>query len=218
MSRGVDGMGAYLINTNNAGEVSLGSVDLPLGGNFTLSWWMYPISAWDTEFNPVFGAAGSGRFYIFAGATGGNTYMVRATVSASEHVYASGAGIVAHGQWYHVAYVRAGTSGANNRLYVNGVEQANLVSPTSTPTTGATTYYIASNQPGWSARARSLDWRLYTKAYSAAEVWSLYDPSTRWSLYQPLVRRVYVDLGGGGGAFKPAWVRRTSTMIGTGLR
>ncbi len=40
---------------------------------------------------------------------------------------------------------------------------------------------------------------LYNRALSPAEVWALYDPRTRWELYQPLVRRVYFDVGGGGG-------------------
>lgn len=182
-----DGLGndPVLSNTNNAGDVNIGSVDLPLGGVFSLSWWMYPVSAWDTELNPVFGAAGSGRFYAFVGLTSANQYTFRATVSASEHVFRSGANIVAHGRWYHFCYVRAGTSGANNRLYVNGAAIPNLESPSSAVTTGATTYYIASNQPGWSARARSCDWRLYTKALTQEEVSHLYMPDTRWDLYAP---------------------------------
>jgi len=38
---------------------------------------------------------------------------------------------------------------------------------------------------------------VWSRALSPAEVWALHNVRTRWSIYAPLVRRTYVDVGGG---------------------
>ena len=179
-----------MINTNQTGEITLGVCTLPLGSNFTLSLWIKPTSGWDSENNPLFGAFAFGRFYLTAGLSGGNAYSVRGAISNNENCYQSAANIVAHGSWYHLAYVRSGVTAAGNRLYVNGVEMANTLTPTTAVDATATTYYLNANQGAWSTRSRSQDWRLYSRALSPTEVWALYDPRTRGDLYTvPAVRR-----------------------------
>ena len=47
------------------------------------------------------------------------------------------------------------------------------------------------------------DVRLYHRVFTAAEMWALYDPTTRWDLYAAPSRRVYFDVGASGVSLSP---------------
>ena len=85
------------------------------------------------------------------------------------------------GTLYHVCGTWDGT---NAVLYVNGV-QKNTSTPGGTTSTSSNNWTIGA-QPGGGEGWDGLiaDVRLYNRALSAAEIWSLYAPQTRWDLYR----------------------------------
>jgi len=107
--------------------------------------------------------------------------------------------------------------GVARRIWVNGKEGtpsstyvASLRNGAGSRNVGGTGDYVG----GIGFQGEVNDFWIWNRALSPAEVWSLYDPSTRWSLYQPLVRRTYIDIGGGGGStFKSYWIRRVGSRI-----
>ena len=108
--------------------------------------------------------------------------------------------------WHHVTVVWNPPSGLF--LYVNGVQQASNTTATTTLRDVSDMRVfgnsnIAAN--GWDGSIA--DFRVYRRAFNAAEVWSLYDPGTRWDLYSVPSRRVYFDVGAA--AFDPALFPRS---------
>jgi len=58
--------------------------------------------------------------------------------------------------------------------------------------------------------------RVYDRALSDAEVWSLYDPQTRWDLYWQRRRTFFLPAAATGGGFQPAWARHATVTLGAG--
>lgn len=99
--------------------------------------------------------------------------------------------------WHHLCIT---TDSADRwRLYQNG-QLVTDVAPEGSVTLSATVRLGNGSDDGtYSYWGSAYGFLLHNRALSAAEVWALYSPSTRGSIYQPLIRRVYFDIGSGGG-------------------
>jgi hypothetical protein len=197
--------------------VDFGAVPVPLNATF---------SAWVS-----LQAATSGGYIITKGYDGANTQL---------QMYVGSSGLPAFGSYngsVHevVSAVPVSTTdlslvtgvydGATYRIYVDGLLRGSSVdvSPVATSqklligavdASGSVVGHFG-NDVGFITDAR-----VYGRALSAAEVWALYDPRTRWDLYWVPGRRVYGDLGagGGGGGFKAAWAARSNVILQPGVR
>lgn len=81
-------------------------------------------------------------------------------------------------------------------LFKNGLQVANT-SSFANPTYGASSLLHAGNYTGVSRNSNILflDGRIWSRAFTAAEMWELYEPSTRWDLYwRPSMRTIF-DMG-----------------------
>lgn len=92
--------------------------------------------------------------------------------------------------------------GVGRDIWVNGVKgtpstlYCNTLAAGASKTLGGAGLYPGSiNWNGFIADVYG-----WNRALSDAEIWALFDPSTRWSLYAPLVKRTVVDGAGGGGS------------------
>ena len=100
--------------------------------------------------------------------------------------------------WHHIAVVWNPPSGLF--LYVNGTLQASNTTATTTlrDVSDMRVYGNTTDANGWDGSIA--DFRVYRRAFTAAEVWNLRaDP---WSLYA-LPRRVYAKVGAGGVSLSP---------------
>jgi len=105
----------------------------------------------------------------------------------------TGTATVSTGTWQFIAGRRI--SGSTRATFVNGVldssaAAASTVSPydaTDPVVFGAWNY--TSNAEAMTGEVADI--RLYTRALSDAEIWALYEPSTRYELYYPLGRRLW---------------------------
>lgn len=77
------------------------------------------------------------------------------------------------------------------RGYQNGTSWFNGGTPPGGTFSNQTLNILNRNGGSLQADADLKDFRVYSRALSATEVWALYDPATRYELYQPLSRRVY---------------------------
>jgi hypothetical protein len=146
---------------------------------FTLSCWLYP-----TAYVSLMGVCNKAVTSPYA-------YGLR--VSGSDWIsYINSSSLSFQGpalnQWAHIAVVvYSGFHG----VYLNGSLIAS-VSVSDPPAANDDEFLIGTDYtPGSRPFNGSIvDFRIYKKALSAAEVWRLYDPRTRWDLYYPLRQRV----------------------------
>jgi hypothetical protein len=125
----------------------------------------------------------------------------------------TGPSIVAGG-WYHICGVTYGAS--SHALFVNGVKYVG----TGTNDSGVPDRFsLGIYDDGSSFNPTDgllCDGRIYNRALSDAEVWSLYDPATRWDLYWVPGRRVFVDVAAAA-TFNPAWARGSNQLLSGGF-
>ncbi len=104
-------------------------------------------------------------------------------------------------EWAHVVGV-FDTTIPSRKLYVNGILIATNTQTFAGSAPAAPTRVVINGRydGGYGGRTEFSDIRIYNRTLNDAEVWALYDPVTRWSVYKPVVKRSYVDLGGGSGS------------------
>ena len=132
---------------------------------------------------------------IFQG-TSGNTFQgsVVTTSGGAAQYDTSGAvrAFSTGNQWIH--YTLVWHPGTGLFQYVNGVlDGSNTTTTTGLRSVSRLTFY--GSGANTALEGSLVDIRLYTRALTAAQAWSLYDPATRWDLHWVPGRRVFFDVG-----------------------
>lgn len=126
------------------------------------------------------------------------------------------------GQVHHVGFVISAAGAGQG--YWDGKAITTSNGGTFSPTMAQfDTFYVGqSGFPSGDERYFSGDiWdaRVYRRALSASEVWSLYEPSTRWDLYWTPSTRVYEFFGASAGGGVAPWLYRAHTQtLGAGFQ
>ncbi len=169
------------------------------GGNgLTVAAWAYAVTA-ATAFPRLIDRTYNGQFCVYRTESSSSIGLaMKAATGVIDKTDVSGA-VWPTERWVHVGVTY---SGASVVAYIDG-----RVADTSVLFAGGLDPWSGNIRVGQrvdAGAARDFEGiigpvMLYNRAISPAEIWALYDPRTRWELYAPQVRRVYVDLGGGGG-------------------
>lgn len=190
-------LGGYAVNVAAANATNCGArTDLSAVSAITLCAWVGEITASGSDTRIVqIGDKGTSPFVRYALEWGGSSFRVETNDGASAVSTASGLGAIVWENWHHACAV---ISSVERVVYVNGVKGTSGAGVTTATTTDdcsigystAFTNYF----PG-----KIADVRIYNRALSSAEIYALYDPSSRWSAYTPVVNRTYMFVGSSGG-------------------
>jgi hypothetical protein len=174
----------------------------PAGSPVTISFW---INTTSTAFDVVIGFyQGSTPFHGFGAtinASGANGFLGYWGGNGAGTHKTPSAGAVNDGRWHLAGITVEGTAII---FYVDGVSVGTATGQQ--PTTFAGTKNFGADNAGGAAFTGSLaDPRIYNRALSPGEMWSLYDHATRWELYDTGTPPMWVlSSGAGGGSTFPA--------------
>jgi rhamnogalacturonan endolyase len=168
--------------SGNAVQLTSGYASLPTGivssvSNFTIAAWIKAdsLSNWMRVFD--FGTGTSAYMFLTPDAGGTNALRFAITTSGGGGEQQLNGPALTAGNWYHIAVVLSGNTGT---LYVNGAAVATNTGMTLHPSSlGSTTHnYLGKSQFSDPAFLGSIDdFRIYSRALSAAEVLALAKPT-----------------------------------------
>jgi autotransporter-associated beta strand protein len=168
--------------SGGAVQLTGGYASLPTGivssvSNFTIAAWIKAdsLSNWMRVFD--FGTGTSAYMFLTPDAGGTNALRFAITTSGGGGEQQLNGPVLTAGTWYHIAVVLSGNTGT---LYVNGAAVATNTSMTLHPSSlGSTTHnYLGKSQFSDPAFLGTIDdFRIYSRALSAAEISALAKPT-----------------------------------------
>lgn len=167
----------------------------PFLSEFTISFWTSPTingSVYRTLVSRGGVFENDSNFAIGMRHIGGNVRPYMYAKNGGTLVGTENTSDITPGVWMHIV---ASWQASDQRLYHNGVQITS--STTSNGTDGSQNLKIGNANSGGSDNPYDgdvLDVRIYDRAFTAEQVWQLYEPSTRWDLfYRVGVRRILMD-------------------------
>lgn len=140
----------------------------------TVAAWVWNNPSNDGGFNHILGKHPD--WFLSHGGSSG----IRFNVNGAAEAFCTSGYTGVDSVWSHIA---ATYDGANIVGYLNGVQTGSPTAYSGAIGTGGTMRMGAYGGGGFNWTGKMADVRVYNRALSAAEVWSLWAPQTRWDLY-----------------------------------